>query len=328
MFERMRLGIDANSCDKEGYERSHQSSSRPGLQTMAVQGSNTSATSSNFNTASAPKSSGSTEQPYPLDPHKEEPASDRRLLQLKHHLSLLGTIHEEISNTKYDIPPTSHTRMKVGIQEIVYQEMYLLASPYGDDWLKLVRDHFAAYSARSDVASLQSNIRGHKRSHSPDTSDDQVASDILDKGTCSVPGSQVSSIVKQGSPRFVELPRRPQCWDHGCNGRQFSTFSDLLRHQREKHGILTKSTCYCCGVEFTRKSAHDEHRARGSCEQRKFKPSHTPAIVENATAMDDKVGVQDTTTVQPHSEGQRGSKRSTGNVVDDLVAMWTLLPDD
>ncbi len=34
--------------------------------------------------------------------------------------------------------------------------------------------------------------------------------------------------------RVVQSRPKPQCWEHGCNGRQFSTFSNLLRHQREK----------------------------------------------------------------------------------------------
>lgn len=35
---------------------------------------------------------------------------------------------------------------------------------------------------------------------------------------------------------FLNSRPKPQCWEHGCNGRQFSTYSDLLRHQREKSG--------------------------------------------------------------------------------------------
>ena len=52
--------------------------------------------------------------------------------------------------------------------------------------------------------------------------------------------------------RVVQTRPKPQCWEHGCNGRQFSTFSNLLRHQREKSGQATKSSCPNCGAEFTR----------------------------------------------------------------------------
>lgn len=55
-----------------------------------------------------------------------------------------------------------------------------------------------------------------------------------------------------GHVRVVQSRPKPQCWEHGCNGRQFSTFSNLLRHQREKSGQAAKATCPNCGAEFTR----------------------------------------------------------------------------
>ncbi|KAG8532805.1 uncharacterized protein KY384_002683 [Bacidia gigantensis] len=66
-------------------------------------------------------------------------------------------------------------------------------------------------------------------------------------------------------PVIIEQPKKPQCWDHGCNGRTFSTFSNLLRHQREKSGSSTKSLCPRCGAEFTRKTARDGHMAHDKC---------------------------------------------------------------
>ncbi|KAI4200477.1 MAG: hypothetical protein LQ350_003925 [Teloschistes chrysophthalmus] len=70
------------------------------------------------------------------------------------------------------------------------------------------------------------------------------------------------------SIRIVENPRKPQCWDHGCNGRQFSTFSNLLRHQREKSGTASKSYCPRCGAEFTRTTARNGHMAHDKCKPR------------------------------------------------------------
>ena len=58
---------------------------------------------------------------------------------------------------------------------------------------------------------------------------------------------------------------KPQCWDHGCNGRQFSTFSNLLRHQREKSGTATKARCPHCNTEFTRTTARNGHMSGGKC---------------------------------------------------------------
>lgn len=59
--------------------------------------------------------------------------------------------------------------------------------------------------------------------------------------------------------------QKPQCWDHGCNGRQFSTFSNLLRHQREKNGQANKAKCPHCGAEFTRTTARNGHLYGGKC---------------------------------------------------------------
>ncbi|KAG5937942.1 hypothetical protein E4U53_008111 [Claviceps sorghi] len=69
--------------------------------------------------------------------------------------------------------------------------------------------------------------------------------------------------------RVVQSRPKPRCWDHGCNGRQFSTFSNLLRHQREKSGQATKATCPNCGAEFTRTTARNGHLLHDKCKQRK-----------------------------------------------------------
>lgn len=64
---------------------------------------------------------------------------------------------------------------------------------------------------------------------------------------------------------------KPQCWDHGCNGRKFTTFSNLLRHQREASGVSSKSTCPRCGAEFTRATARNAHVTEGKCTQKTIK---------------------------------------------------------
>jgi hypothetical protein len=60
-----------------------------------------------------------------------------------------------------------------------------------------------------------------------------------------------STMHEDAHVRVVQSRPKPQCWDHGCNGRQFSTFSNFLRHQREKSGQATKSVCPQCGQSFT-----------------------------------------------------------------------------
>ncbi|KKK19477.1 hypothetical protein P175DRAFT_0506121 [Aspergillus ochraceoroseus IBT 24754] len=65
--------------------------------------------------------------------------------------------------------------------------------------------------------------------------------------------------------RVISFRPKPQCWDHGCNGREFSTFSNLLRHQREKSGVVAKAECPSCGAVFTRTTARNIHVAQGKC---------------------------------------------------------------
>jgi hypothetical protein len=67
--------------------------------------------------------------------------------------------------------------------------------------------------------------------------------------------------------RVVDQPKEPRCNDHGCNGRLFSTHSNLLRHQREKSGTASKSTCPRCGAVFTRKTAMNGHIAHDKCKR-------------------------------------------------------------
>ncbi|KAL4817304.1 hypothetical protein BDW67DRAFT_33805 [Aspergillus spinulosporus] len=65
--------------------------------------------------------------------------------------------------------------------------------------------------------------------------------------------------------RVLQSPKKPRCFDHGCNGREFSTFSNLLRHQREKSGVVAKAECPSCGAVFTRTTARNIHVAQGKC---------------------------------------------------------------
>ena len=87
----------------------------------------------------------------------------------------------------------------------------------------------------------------------------------------------------ESTPGELEImsPRpKPQCWDHGCNGRQFSTFSNLLRHQREKSGSAMKAVCPYCGTEFTRTTARNGHMYGGKC---KGRPDRESSASSSAT---------------------------------------------
>lgn len=56
-----------------------------------------------------------------------------------------------------------------------------------------------------------------------------------------------------------------RCWEHNCNGRKFSTLSNLARHQREKAGTRMVYLCHECETSFVRKSTLQDHLARRTC---------------------------------------------------------------
>ncbi|KAI1806980.1 hypothetical protein F4811DRAFT_550210 [Daldinia bambusicola] len=63
----------------------------------------------------------------------------------------------------------------------------------------------------------------------------------------------------------AERSGKHRCWDHGCNGREFSSKSNFVRHVKERSGASTKGVCPLCGAIFTRNSARDTHLAKQSC---------------------------------------------------------------
>ena len=79
------------------------------------------------------------------------------------------------------------------------------------------------------------------------------------------PSNSVHPQDNEHQVRVISSRPRSQCWDHGCNGREFSTFSNLLRHQREKSGVVAKAECPICGAVFTRTTARNIHIAQGKC---------------------------------------------------------------
>ena len=108
---------------------------------------------------------------------------------------------------------------------------------------------------------------------------------LLPSMASSVPSFPPTSTALESSSgesfRILATRQRPQCWDHGCNGRQFSTFSNLLRHQREKSGSATKSVCPHCGTEFTRTTARNGHMYGGKC---KGKPDQEQSESEHGSS--------------------------------------------
>ncbi|KAK4695636.1 hypothetical protein P7C71_g2151, partial [Lecanoromycetidae sp. Uapishka_2] len=147
------------------------------------------------------------------------------------------------------------------------------------------------------------------------------------------------STYNQGDPRdspasglehdALERPRKPQCWDHSCNGRSFSSISNLLRHQGEKGDIPQKLTCHRCAAEFTRKAALGDHLILGECKARSSKASHDHD--EDEPPPKRQKAQQKSTSVGNGEEGELTNleaKMPAGhppNKIDELLALWTTL---
>ena len=127
---------------------------------------------------------------------------------------------------------------------------------------------YNSHGARSPNL-YESNMYGQSFSTAPSVPQQYVSSQSLSYPPAFIGGSVNEALAKplgsDSSIRVLNQRPKPQCWEHGCNGRQFSTFSNLLRHQREKSGSASKSYCPKCGAEFTRTTARNGHLAHDKC---------------------------------------------------------------
>lgn len=130
--------------------------------------------------------------------------------------------------------------------------------------------------------------------HSPVSSCQQTMNDFISSHNPSPASlSQPMAILdlRDGTNDDISTERdeKPRCWEHGCNGREFSSKSNLMRHMKEKSGASNKCTCPLCGAIFTRSSARDTHLAKQSCNKiRRYsngrpRPSRL-AVLENPRA--------------------------------------------
>lgn len=105
------------------------------------------------------------------------------------------------------------------------------------------------------MASIQ-HISGNLASTDP-------YANALDKLSTTMPDFLGNSSHEEQS--MMDHSGKHRCWDHGCNGREFSSKSNFVRHVKERSGASTKGVCPLCGAIFTRNSARDTHLAKQSC---------------------------------------------------------------
>jgi hypothetical protein len=75
------------------------------------------------------------------------------------------------------------------------------------------------------------------------------------------------------------LTLQPRCWQHGCQGRTFTSFSNYRRHVKEKEGRIKKAVCSRCGQQFARASGRNIHYAQRRCKITLFDANGVPVKV-------------------------------------------------
>ncbi|KAI1355429.1 hypothetical protein F5Y01DRAFT_175140 [Xylaria sp. FL0043] len=154
-------------------------------------------------------------------------------------------------------------------------------------------EHLSRSLLEIDSISAPSGLsHGSNTLHTPMASCQQPSSNYAPSHPCPASLSQpmaVLDLLDAPSNDQSGSDEKPRCWEHGCNGREFSSKSNLMRHIKEKSGASNKCTCPLCGAIFTRSSARDTHIAKQSCNKiRRYsngrpRPSRL-AVLENPRA--------------------------------------------
>ncbi|KAJ8067322.1 hypothetical protein OCU04_004675 [Sclerotinia nivalis] len=103
--------------------------------------------------------------------------------------------------------------------------------------------------------------------------------------------------------RVLYCPR-PQCWDHGCNGRRFDSFSHLLRHQSEKWNASDKYSNSNWGAWSSTSRNRDSHDFQSYEENINIKENSlcSSSLIADVRNLDSKSGyIYGDPTLQLHT---------------------------
>ncbi|KAB8077949.1 hypothetical protein BDV29DRAFT_167401 [Aspergillus leporis] len=181
---------------------------------------------------------------------------------MKHTMSL--TYREACNLFQYEQPPSSSTQDNSGHQNHVPMTL-------SDSSIRLSgkpttnTDQHASSSSNELVLELR-RLREHLQrlqlTGALDGPPDALhsMSDRLDLVSADSPTGTTA--------RANSVPRKSdtlRCLESCCNGRAFSSRSNLIRHQRERRGESAKLRCSFCDAVFSRRTARDAHEAARRC---------------------------------------------------------------
>lgn len=114
------------------------------------------------------------------------------------------------------------------------------------------------YTTLAEIQRLQGELNELKRAPS-------LSPEPLEVAQPSQQASAPSSMRNSTHDAANSSSNLPRCWGRCCNGRAFSTPSNLARHQREKRGEAAKLRCSFCNATFSRSSARNAHETEKRC---------------------------------------------------------------
>ena len=114
------------------------------------------------------------------------------------------------------------------------------------------------YNTLATDASARSSTNRNINHLLPDETDIALSS-VIDESTC------VASDLGRSHVQDPNINKsQVRCWQHGCNGRTFSSLSNYRRHCREKR-LNRLPTCSRCGRGFSRTGARNSHYQQRRC---------------------------------------------------------------
>ena len=78
-------------------------------------------------------------------------------------------------------------------------------------------------------------------------------------------GDNLGSQFPNGGAQHVPGTNQIRCFDHGCNGRAFSSLGNYHRHLKERNEFSRKFFCSRCGRSFSRSTARNLHFEKNRC---------------------------------------------------------------
>ncbi|KAK3939619.1 hypothetical protein QBC46DRAFT_387423, partial [Diplogelasinospora grovesii] len=178
--------------------------------------------------------------------------------------------------TSYSLHSRTETDSCISAADLLQLEETFLTSisPSSDDLCRAIAPPHGSQDAiewNLDPTFLASTVPEHRhvlrrtsRTTSPAVSERRVSHRTRpadDRQSSSSRGEDEKTTAASRSKPFSDL----RCWDHGCNGRAFTTSSNLKRHQRERSSSRASHLCPLCGAHFSRTTARNEHIQNRSC---------------------------------------------------------------